>query len=137
VHTETAGGGSRRERLVYTLTGDGRAEFERLLRQVVVSFDTVHTGIDVAVVLMDSLPMAEAAKLLSERRTVVAARREGIVAELGDLARAGLLAQIAAGHLVALIDAEPAWIDRSLPLLSEEIDGAGLHRPAPGESAGS
>ncbi len=119
VQVEPGARGARGERLIYTITEKGRAYFEKLLRGVVRTYEPVHTGIDVAVVLLEHLPLSEAITLLDERRSIVAYRRALVARELGDSASRGLLESIAADHLLALIDSELAWIDRSLHRLRE------------------
>jgi DNA-binding PadR family transcriptional regulator len=119
VKVEPGARGPRGERIIYTITEKGREYFEHLLRGVLRTYEPVHTGIDVAVVLLEHLPLSEAITLLDERRSIVAYRREQVARELGDSASHGLLESIAADHLLALIDSELAWIDRSLHRLRE------------------
>jgi DNA-binding PadR family transcriptional regulator len=117
VHMEPGTRGRRGERLVYALTDLGRAHFETLLREVMRTYAPVHTGVDVAVVFLAHVPAAEATTLLRERRSIVAERRTHVAAELGSGVANGPLVSIAADHLLSLIDAELAWIDRSLDRL--------------------
>jgi DNA-binding PadR family transcriptional regulator len=119
VQVEPGARGPRGERLIYTITEKGRAYFENLLRGVLRTYEPVHTGIDVAVVLLEHLPLSEAITLLEERRSIVAYRRDLVARGLGNSASHGLLESIAADHLLALIDSELAWIDRSLQRLRE------------------
>ncbi len=119
VQVEPGARGPRGERLIYTITEKGRAYFEHLLRGVLRTYEPVHTGVDVAVVLLEHLPLQEAISLLEQRRNIVADRRDLTARGLGDSTGHGLLESIAADHLLALIDAELAWIDRSLQRLRE------------------
>jgi DNA-binding PadR family transcriptional regulator len=119
VQVEPGARGARGERLIYTITEKGRAYFEMLLRGVLRTYEPVHTGIDVAVVLLEHLPLNEAIELLDERHSIVAYRRSQVASGLGDSADHSLLESIAADHLLALIDSELAWIDRSLQRLRE------------------
>jgi DNA-binding PadR family transcriptional regulator len=125
VRAEPGARGARGERLIYTLTDQGRARFFDLLRAILRSFDPVHTGVDVAVVFLAQLPPAEALALLQERRQVVGARRAQVAAELGDLTVGTVWSAIAADHLLSLIDAEQAWLDRALARLHAPSSGAG------------
>jgi DNA-binding PadR family transcriptional regulator len=123
VRSEPGTRGARGERLIYALTDQGRARFFDLLRALLRTFDPVHPGVDVAVVFLAQLPPAEAVALLRERRQVVVARRAQIAAELGDLTVGTVWSAIAADHLLRLIDAEQAWLNRAL---------ARLHAPSSG-----
>lgn len=121
LHMETEGGtrGARGERLVYEITEQGRAKFVTLLREILHTYEPVHTGIETAVVFLQQLPPTEGLRLLEERRQIVAERRATIAAELGDQQKSGPLVYIAGDHLLSLMDAELAWIDRSLRYLDE------------------
>jgi DNA-binding PadR family transcriptional regulator len=119
VRHESGARGARGERLVYTLTDQGRQRFTELLRTVLRDFTPVHTGVDVAMVFLGTLPPGEAVHLLEERRQQVAGRRERAAAELGDISQSALPAALAADHLLSLIDAELAWVDRALKRLRE------------------
>jgi DNA-binding PadR family transcriptional regulator len=121
LHAETApgAGGPRGERLLYSLTDRGAARFEELLRAVLRSYDTVHTGVDVAIVFLAQLPHAEALALLEERRQAIETRRAQVATELGDLAALPPLERIVAYHLLSLMDTERAWVDRALAELRQ------------------
>jgi DNA-binding PadR family transcriptional regulator len=116
LHVEVApgAGGPRGERLLYSLTDQGAARFEELLRAVLRTYDTVHPGVDVAIVFLAQLPRVEALTLLAERRQTIETRRALVQAEFGDLAALPPLERIAADHLLSLMDAELAWVDRAL-----------------------
>ncbi len=120
VRAEAGARGPRGERLIYSLTAAGQARFHEVLREVLRSYDPVHSGVDVAVVFLKSLPLAEAQSLLEERRQVVAARRRQVTAEWSDEAGGSVLEQIARDHLLSLIDAELAWVERALKHLREQ-----------------
>ena len=120
VRAEAGARGPRRERLIYSLTAAGQARFYDLLREVLRSFEPAHTGVDVAVVLLRSLPQDEAQSLLEGRRQAVAARRRQVAAEWGDETGGSVLEQIARDHLLSLIDAELAWVERALKRLGEQ-----------------
>lgn len=119
VQAEAGTRGNRGERLIYTLTDQGREHFHTLLHEILLSYETVHTSIGTAVVFLSYLPPAEGLRLLEERRRVVAERREVVAAELDDPAASNPLVRVASDHLLSLIDAELAWIDRSLTYLRE------------------
>jgi len=119
VQAEPGTRGARGERLIYELTDQGRARFSALLREVMLTYEPAHTGVDTAVIFLASLPPAEGLHLLEERRRIVAERREVVAAELAPLAVGSPLEHIAGDYLLSLIDAELAWIDRSFSYLHE------------------
>jgi DNA-binding PadR family transcriptional regulator len=115
VTAEAGAPGPRRERLVYVLTEQGRARFHRLLREVLRTFELAHTGVEVGMMFLGTLPPAEAAQLLEERRAMALAQRALLAgaAEPGEPAPA----HPAQDYLLTLIDAELGWIERTLPRL--------------------
>lgn len=119
VEEEPGARGARGARLIYTISEAGRQRFDTLLREVILNYEPEHNGIDVAVVFLSRLPSAEAIGLLEQRRDVVAARRQRVASELGDPNAHGPLRYIANDHLLSQIDAELAWIERSLRYLIE------------------
>jgi DNA-binding PadR family transcriptional regulator len=120
VRTEPGARGPRRERLVYSITETGRKEFQSLLRQVLQDYQPVHMGVEVATILLDHLAPGEAGQVLERRREVVQAHRSRAVAELGPVEPG-----TAGDHLLLMVDAELAWLDRSLA----RVRGAGLEAP--------
>jgi DNA-binding PadR family transcriptional regulator len=128
LHVEEQPGarGPRGVRLVYSLTDRGRAHFDELLREVLRSYETIHTGVDVAMVFLAQLPHAEALALLEERRQVMHERRAKVAADVQDLAARGTQGRIIADHLLTLIDAEIGWLDRAL----EDLRANGWGEPS-------
>ena len=120
IQTETGTRGARGERVIYELTEQGRARFYELLREVMLTYEPIHTGVGTAVVFLAQLPAAEGLHLLIERRKIVAERRAEVFRGLGDVATNGPpLVRISSDHLLSLIDAEIAWIDRSVAYLHD------------------
>lgn len=117
VRSEPGTRGRRGERLVYAITADGRRRLQELLRDVVTHFETPHSGVEVAAILMSSLPRKSAVALLRERERVVRARRAMLEKEFADFCNRGPFAQISADHMLAAVDAELGWIDRSFKRL--------------------
>jgi hypothetical protein len=113
VRTEPGARGPRGERLIYSLTSAGCERFDELLREVLRTDDPVHSGIDVAMLFLRQMPHAEALALLEERRQSTALRREQVASELDEQARNNPLQRIAFDHVLSLIDAELAWLDRT------------------------
>src|SRR5512146_2909369 len=114
VRAEPGARGPRGERLIYSLTSAGCIYFEDLLRDVLRTYDPVHIGVDVAFIFLGQLPHAEALALLEERRQVVAERRRQVAGELEHADKTDLLQRIAFDHLISLIDAELAWVERAV-----------------------
>jgi DNA-binding PadR family transcriptional regulator len=116
MRAESGARGPRGERLIYALTLAGRAEMVTLLRSVLQSYEPVHSGIDVAIVMLDHLPRTEALSLLEKRLDEVAARRHQLAHELGAHAKEP---GSAADHLLILVDAELRWIRRAVHRIAE------------------
>jgi DNA-binding PadR family transcriptional regulator len=112
VTAEGGARGPRRERLIYALTDAGRRRFDELLREVIRSYDLPHTGVEVGMMFLPRLDPHEATHLLEERRRAVLARRALIEPEASAAER--LHERLAEDHLLSLMDAELAWIDRTL-----------------------
>jgi len=119
--------------LIYEITDQGRHRFHELLREILLTFEPIHTGIGTAVVFLAHLPPADGLQLLVERRHLIAERRATMLADLGGQVSSGPLVHIARDYLLSLIDAEIIWIDRSLAYLRERgwaassCSGSSLH----------
>jgi len=111
--------GARGERLIYELTDQGRTRFKELLREVILTYEPAHIGVDTAVMFLATLPHAESLHLLMERRRIVGARREIVAKELAVGAEDDPLLHVASDHLLSLIDTELTWLDRSLTYLRD------------------
>jgi len=111
--------GARGERLIYELTDQGRTRFNELLREVILTYEPTHPGVDTAVMFIATLSHAESLHLLMERRRIVGARREIVAKELAVGAEDDPLLHIASDHLLSLVDTELAWLDRSLTYLRD------------------
>lgn len=112
VTAEGGARGPRRERLVYTLTEQGRQRFHELLRAVVRTYDVAHTGVEVGMIFLPHLDLSDAIHLLGERRQTVEERRDTVEREFA--ATSHLHEQLAQDHLLTMMDAELAWIARTL-----------------------
>jgi DNA-binding PadR family transcriptional regulator len=113
VEAEPGARGPRRERLVYSITDQGRAHFEELLREVLGTPEPTFSSVAAAVIFLDRLPSDAAIALLEQRRVATQERRAQLVT-VGEQPHSGLLAAVAVDHLVSLIDADLAWTDRAL-----------------------
>lgn len=113
VHAEPGARGRRGERLIYALTESGRARFHELLQQVLRTFEPIPSSIGSAVVFLPRLSRDEAIRLLEERRQSAVERRAEVAALNPPEAR-NTPVDLAMDHLLALIDADLAWTDRTL-----------------------
>jgi DNA-binding PadR family transcriptional regulator len=117
VQIEPGTRGARGERLIYEITDQGRKRFDELLREVMLNYEPVHIGVETAVIFLAQVAPAEAIALFIKRREVVSEHRAKVAAQLGTMQSGGPMMQIASDHLLSLIDAELAWIDRSVTYL--------------------
>lgn len=130
VKREPGSRGRRGERLVYAITGKGRKHFMTLLRDVLQTYATAHSGVEVAAVFLGRLPPAEAFALLAERRRVVAQREAMLQRDFAGWDRRAVQFRISADHILSMNAAELAWIDRALETLQ------GAPQPAPDTGGG-
>lgn len=122
--TVTAEGGARgprRERLVYAITEQGRQRFDKLLREVVRTYELPHSGVEVGMVFLRYLDLRDAIALLEERRQTVRARREEIGQQVDSDVPPGH-ENLALDHLLYLVDAELAWVERTLLRLRQRLE---------------
>ncbi len=119
--------GPRKERLTYTLTDQGRTHFLQLLREILLSYEVIHTSVGTAVIFLSHLPASEGIELLQERRRLIATRRTQFPPEPSS--DAAPLVRISFDHIISLIDAELAWIDRSLTYLHSLHWTSNMHTP--------
>lgn len=119
VEVEPGARGARGERLTYSVTDQGRAHFHQLLRETLLGYETIHTGIETAIVFLSYLSTEEAVAMLKQRQQAVREKRAQVAADIGRPESNAPLVVIAGDHLVSLIDAELAWIERSLAYLQQ------------------
>ena len=111
MRAEPGARGPRGERLLYSLTSAGKSAMVKLLRSVLLSYEPIHSGIDVAIVMLDQLPAEEARGLLQQRLDTATASRRKLAAELGPH---GTKPGSAGEHILMLVDAEIQWLRRAL-----------------------
>lgn len=135
VRSEGGARGPLGERLVFALAPKGETLFMNLLRGALGSYDTNHTGFEVATAFLGWLSAAEAQQLLHNRRAVIRVRRAEVAGEIetmsGHPASARTAArQLAADHSLTLMDAEVAWTDRAIRRIGDSADAAVSDRDA-------
>lgn len=127
--SETGARGPRGERLVYSITAHGKAVFQALLRSVLGSYDGNDAGFQVAAGFLAWIPAREAQALLRKRciglRGRQAAMREAIDQHLS-LTQSGAMTEqqatsrfLSADHLLSMMDAELAWMERTIEFLDQ------------------
>jgi DNA-binding PadR family transcriptional regulator len=129
MNAETGARGPRGERLVYSITKAGRARILDLLRGVLSSYEPIHSGVDVAIVLLDQLPKREAAALLEQRLDQVISRRHQISLELS---QGGREPGSAGDHLLTLVGAEARWLKRAVSRIKASSRKQAHKRPQTG-----
>jgi len=122
VTAEAGAPGPRRERLVYTITENGRQRFHELLREVLRAYELPHTGVEVGMVFLPFLDVTEATQLLTERRGAVLDRRAALVGEMEPSDHEHV--SLAQDHLLCLADAELSWIERTIERLQRRKEDA-------------
>lgn len=125
VEAEASARGARNERLIYTITEQGRTRFFHLLHETFVHYEPIHTGIETAIVFLSYLSPAEGIALLKERRQIVQARYQQVRADVGQHEKQPLLVALASDHILSFIEAELAWIERSLARLDQAGQSSG------------
>lgn len=118
VHAEPGTRGRRGERLVFALTPQGHALFDQQLRAALSSWDRDGTTFEVAAAHLPWLPPREARTLLGRRRRAIEALHDGILGDLEHLTsspagKVQAARSLATDHLLGLLEAELAWLDRA------------------------
>ena len=105
--------GNRPPRRVYQVTGEGEAQFQRLLRENLRHFDPARFPGDIGLAFADATDRVEVLALLAERRAVM-------TAELDDARavpdHAGFL-QFVIDHRIFHLEAELRWLDEVISRL--------------------
>jgi DNA-binding PadR family transcriptional regulator len=89
VDSTEEGAGGRAGRTVYAITDLGRAEFERLLREVWLTYEPGNDPFKVALTFMDRLPRDELLAALRRREALLRADVEGLDAVITFKRRGG------------------------------------------------
>lgn len=99
--------GNRPPRKTYTLTAAGEAEFQRLLRQNLASFNLPKLSNDIGIAFIDALSQDEAIALLQQRR-------QNLLDQIAQIQHAPQHAgslQLLIEHQVYVLNSELAWLD--------------------------
>jgi DNA-binding PadR family transcriptional regulator len=126
LRTEEGARGPRGERLVYSITARGQAEFQRLLQSLVTRYTPDHMAVEMAMSFLSYVPLARALDWLGQRQAHVETYRAELTRQLTDIAtRGGVFAQLSGDHLLALADAERAWVSQAISTLQAAAAAAG------------
>jgi DNA-binding PadR family transcriptional regulator len=127
--SEAGARGPRGERLVYSITARGKALFQELLRAVLGTYDESGAGFQVAAGFLAWIPAREAQALLSKRcaglRSRQAEMRQAIDQHLALVQNGAMTEQqatsrfLSADHLLAMMDAELAWMEKTIEFLGQ------------------
>jgi DNA-binding PadR family transcriptional regulator len=107
--------GHRPPRRVYRLTDRGEAEYQRLLRENLATYEPAFFVSDIGVAFLEDVPAAEAADRLRQRRAALAA--ELAAAQAAPLHPGSL--QWLVEHRTRHLRAELEWLDEILARLGE------------------
>lgn len=129
VETETGARGPRGERLIYSLTDEGRSRFHELLRQVLRTYEPATSNIGSAVVFLPHLVASDVVALLNERRRSIVEHRAEVEVRNSPDVRDTLIG-LSFEHLLALMDADLAWTDKVLDRLSRTATSGETTMPA-------
>lgn len=108
---------NRPPRRVYSLTAEGEATFQRLLRENLASYYPVRFVGDVGIAYMDALEPGEAHALLLQRRAALAAEQTAIMSVPMHSGSLQLVIDHQARHLAAELD----WLDEIIARLDQSI----------------
>lgn len=108
-----------RERDVYYITDKGRQRFLALLRETLEEYSPTLSGVDACFFFLSYISTNEAVALLEERRQRVAAYRALVLQETHNIEIQDDAHQLVNDHKLALLDAELAWLARTIEHLSK------------------
>jgi DNA-binding PadR family transcriptional regulator len=123
--TESRKEGNRPSRSVFEITGSGKKEFLRLLREAWHGVEHIHFSIDLGIAFMDALPKREIRKYLTDRIAQLEHVQEHIAQHRSERLqdpRVPVTAQSIFDHSAAHLDAELAWT-RDLLVRLDAVEG--------------
>ncbi|HVP22039.1 MAG TPA: PadR family transcriptional regulator [Anaerolineaceae bacterium] len=118
VHVEQSG--KRPSRSVFQITDSGREEFYRLLRESWQTFEREYYPLDICLFFLDSLPLAEVAAYLKQRKAALQAALDYVQdhrAEQLALPEVPALAAAIFDHTLLHTQAELEWVTKLLQTL--------------------
>jgi len=126
LRTEDGARGPRGERLVYSITRHGQAEFQRLLQDLVTRYTPEHIAVEMAMSFLAYAPPGRAIEWLQARQANIEAYRIDLARQLAEAGSRGPFAALSGDHLLALADAELTWVAHAISTLQAPVvAGAG------------
>jgi DNA-binding PadR family transcriptional regulator len=113
--------GHRPPRRVYTITPEGEAVFQKLLRENLGSYQPARFATDIGLAFIDTLPPTEALALLRSRRN--AAQAQLAVVQAAPAHPGG--AQLMIAHQVHHLTSELGWLDQVIEHLAQQAQDKG------------
>jgi DNA-binding PadR family transcriptional regulator len=110
--------GNRPPRRVYSITPEGEAAFQSILRESLATFKPAEFRSDIALAFLEVIPPAEAISLLQKRRKAIEVELEPYL-NFGDQHHEGGF-QLLIEHQKRFLKAELTWSDEILALLSRK-----------------
>jgi DNA-binding PadR family transcriptional regulator len=117
LRTEEGARGPRGERLVYSITDHGQAEFQRLLQDLVTRYTPEHIAVEMAMSFLSYVPLGLAIEWLQTRRANIETYRVELARQLAEAGSRGPFAALSGDHLLALADAERGWVAHAITTL--------------------
>lgn len=106
-----------REREVYHITVAGRAEFQRLLCDVLRAYTPGLSDLDAGLFFLDRLSPATAAALLEERRDAIRQCQAALAVQMGEQQAGDPAHDLVSDRLSTLLGAELDWLERTITRL--------------------
>lgn len=108
----------RPPRRVYTITANGEAAFQQLLRENLSNYHDVIFSDDIGLAFIDAIPLEEAHALLRQRRERIKAERDIMQHVPEHTGSMGYVIE----HRIIHLESELQWLDSILTRLQEERD---------------
>lgn len=106
--------GPQKEKFVYTITEEGKKYYKKLLRETFSNYETLHSGIDVAIALIPHLERKEVIDLLILRKENVLKKKEILLSQMKDAKQRGEFHVLSFDHIITLTDAELQWLEKTI-----------------------
>ncbi len=109
-----------RERDIYYITEAGRQRFYVLLRETLGTYTPGLNEVDACLFFLHHLSAVEALALLKERYDLVASHKASVIQQMANHHNLDDAHRFVNDHKLSLLDAELAWLERTMTRLSEQ-----------------